>query len=104
MPPMPKPDMLEAALKLAGTGWPVFPMWWPTGSDRFPCACGTRACPSPAKHPLSKAVRNGNLNATTDERIILDWWLRYESANVGIRTGMPAGIFVVDLDPRHGGM
>ncbi|MFZ0258171.1 MAG: bifunctional DNA primase/polymerase [Gammaproteobacteria bacterium] len=40
--------------------------------------------------------------ATTDEKQIVNWWLRYPNANIGIATGAESGIFVVDCDEKDG--
>lgn len=42
-------------------------------------------------------------DATTDPEIIDSWWRRWPSANVGVVTGRPSGLIVIDVDPRHGG-
>jgi hypothetical protein len=39
--------------------------------------------------------------ATTDKKIIADWWTDYPDANIGCLTGRDSGIFVIDVD-RHG--
>jgi hypothetical protein len=44
---------------------------------------------------------HGFLDATTDPEQIAQWWLHSPDANVGIRP--PAGVVVVDVDPRDGG-
>lgn len=70
----------DAALDYAGRNWPVFP-------------CGRD------KTPLTE---HGWMDATTDSGLIDRWWLRYPLASVAIATG-PAGLAVLDADPRHGG-
>ena len=72
--------MLQAALRYARRGWPV-----------FPCAPGQ-------KRP---AVPHGLLEATTDEGQIREWWGRWPNANVAIATGAP-GPDVVDIDVKKG--
>jgi hypothetical protein len=52
------------------------------------------------KHPLTK---NGFKDATTDPGVIRGWWARWPNANIGIATGKKSGIFIMDIDPRHGG-
>jgi hypothetical protein len=93
-------DNLEAALKYAARGWPVFPVWWPKNGG---CACGKPDCTKPGKHPLGKLVPKGRNNATTDPEIIRGWWKEYPRANVAIVTGPESGLLAMDVDPRNGG-
>lgn len=67
-------EMLEAALRYAEFGFPV-----------FPCAPG-------AKRPLTE---NGFHDATTDTRRIESWWAERPNANIAIAT---EGLLVVDVD------
>jgi hypothetical protein len=90
-------DVLDAAEGYAGRGWPVVPLWWPGRGGS--CACGRPDCDSAGKHPL---VRRGLYSATTDPTWLQRWWARWPNANVGVRTGSPAGIMVVDVDGERG--
>lgn len=67
------------------------------------CTCGgpevNPKC-KPGKHPRTK---RGFKAATTDERKISEWWNHWPDANIGMPTGERSGIWVVDVDPRHGG-
>jgi hypothetical protein len=95
-------SLLDAALRYAQRGLPVFPLWPALKFERgFTCGCGkgTR-CDSPGKHPLSALVPNGLKSATTDAKVITDWWTAWPDANIAIATG---AVIVVDVDPRHGG-
>ena len=84
-------DLATSALKLAGLGIGVIPLWWP--SDAV-CACPRGAeCSSPAKHPLTA---NGLKDATTSTSVIMAWWERYPMANIGLVTG--GEIDVIDVD------
>ena len=67
-------SMLEAALRYAALGYPV-----------FPCVRGE-------KRPLTP---NGLLDATTDPQQIRRWWTARPAANLAIRTD---GLLVVDVD------
>jgi len=88
--------MLSAALSYARRGWHVFPLYEPRAGQ---CTCPRGAsCPSPGKHPR---VSGGLKDATTDESVIIAWWQRWPTANVGVRTGAVSGINVVDVDIRH---
>lgn len=94
------PSNLEAALAYARRGWPVFPCHSVRDGR---CSCGQADCDRIGKHPRT---RNGRDDATIDTGIIHRWWERCPDANVGIATGrLPDGryLFVLDVDPRHGG-
>lgn len=66
---------LDAALRYADHGWPVFP-------------CNA------AKRPLND---HGFLEATTDAATIDAWWRRWPHAQIGVACG-DAGLCVIDLD------
>jgi hypothetical protein len=77
-----KHAMLREALKLARRGFAVFP------------------CAPRAKHPITP---HGCKDATTDREVIRHWWGTEPTANIGLATGALSGIFVLDVDPGHGG-
>jgi hypothetical protein len=70
--------LLQAALRYAALGWPVFPLR------------------PAAKVPEGSLVPHGLLEATCDPRRIAAWWSAAPAANVGIRTGL--SLDVVDVD------
>jgi Bifunctional DNA primase/polymerase, N-terminal len=72
---------LDAALRYAGYGWPVFP------------------CKPGSKEP---ATIHGFHDATTDLALITAWWSRVPAANVAIATGAP-GPDVLDVDVKPDG-
>lgn len=37
-------------------------------------------------------------DASTDQRLIADWWAQWPDANVGVRTGAASGLLVLDID------
>lgn len=41
--------------------------------------------------------------ATTDQQLIAEWWQAHPDHGVGIVTGERSGIWVLDVDPDHGG-
>lgn len=109
-----------AAVELASAGWEVFPLAGRSKAPRRPCAhcrapdippaehgpglcrhprCQGPKCPGPqiCGHELCHGV----LDATSDLAKITAWWRRYPWANIGAR--IPAGLFVLDVDPRHDG-
>jgi len=80
----PEAFFLRAALRYAEIGFRVFPVK-PKG-----------------KEPLIKYWPS---QATTDRKIIQEWWSKYPNANIAILTGYyEHGYFcVLDFDPRNGG-
>jgi hypothetical protein len=96
-PPRSLPSRLKVALGCARLGWPVIPLYWLEDGD---CSCSNLKCSDAGKHPLTV---NGVTNATTDDTWIRTWWEEFPEANIGIATGAPSGLVVLDVDPRHGG-
>jgi hypothetical protein len=70
---------IAAALAAARRGWPVFPV-------------------SSNKRPL---IKWGD-GASTDIKIITDWWRRWPQALVGVPTGRRSGFVVLDVDVKDG--
>jgi hypothetical protein len=89
---------LGAAKFYAGLLWHVFPLH-SIGPDGK-CTCAKNGSCKPAKHPRTT---RGHLDSTTDEEKIIQWWTNWAGANVGLRTGISSGLFVLDVDPAHGG-
>lgn len=87
---------LDAALAYSRRGWHVFPLHNPTIGG---CSCSKTTCDSPGKHPRTT---HGLLDATTDEEQIRSWLVKWPDANVGILTGPPSGLLVVDIDGEEG--
>ena len=71
------PSMRAVASIYARRGWAVFPI-----KPR-------------AKVPLTE---HGCLDASHDLEQVTRWWQEHPQANVGIGTGAPSGLLVVDLD------
>jgi hypothetical protein len=88
---LPVPSLVElntvqlsrAARAYADQGLPVFPL---VPRDKAP------------------RVARGFYSATTDARQIQHWWSDWPDANIGIATGKPSSLWVLDIDPRHGGL
>ena len=70
---------LNAALAYANRGWHVFPVH-----------------PPPNKRPLCE---HGFLDATTDRAVIVSWWTRWPSAQVGVACGA-SNLLSIDLDEK----
>lgn len=77
-----EPTLAAAALRYANLGIPV-----------FPCVPG-------GKQPLTP---NGFHDATSAARVVHASWQRTPDANIGLPTGSPAGVVVVDVDVHAGG-
>lgn len=73
-----------AALDYALRGWPVSP-WRTLGNRKFPLTA------------------HGHLDATTDQRIIEQWWTRWPCAIPAIATGEASGVVGLDIDVRPAG-
>lgn len=70
--------LARSALQYAKAGWPIFP------------------CEPKGKKPLTI---HGFKDATTDERVVQDWWTRRPDANIGYATGR---YVVLDVDGPEG--
>jgi hypothetical protein len=77
------PELIDAALELAGCAWEVFP-------------CRPRG--PQAKSPLTL---HGHHDATMDPDVIKAWWLRWPDAMIG--AAVPESLLVIDVDPRNRG-
>jgi len=85
-----------AALTYAQKGWAIFPVHNIANGH---CTCG-KSCDSPGKHPRTM---HGISDATTDTTQVDKWWRQWPDANIGMATGAVSGVWVLDIDPRHGG-
>ena len=72
---------------------PELPAGWISGIPIFPLM------------PRSKipATPRGFKDATTNETTIRGWWAETPLAGIGMPTGAPSGIDVLDVDPKNGG-
>ena len=71
-----EPFLLRCALRIAADGMPVFPL---------------------RPHTKVPAIERWPQHASTDPDTIRAWWTR-SAYNIGIATGSPTGIVVIDLD------
>jgi Bifunctional DNA primase/polymerase, N-terminal len=95
-------ELLNYALHYAKIGYSVIPLHNVIINKEFKrCSCvNGKNCETAGKHPRT---RFGHKEATTSESIIKKWWTSCPNANIGILTGIDTGIFVLDIDVRHGG-
>jgi hypothetical protein len=75
-------EVLDAALRLAAEGTPIFP------------------CSAADKKPLTP---HGFEDATTDQEQIREWWEQVPDALIGMPTGERTGVAVFDVDEDKGG-
>lgn len=86
-------SLLSAALEYAQKGFAVFPIHSVRDGA---CSCGKSECGrNTAKHPRTP---QGFKDATRDPERIRAWWTEWPDANIGIATGAPSGVIVVDVD------
>jgi hypothetical protein len=71
--------MMRCALALAEKGFAVFP------------------CIPRGKTP---ATKHGFKDATRDPKVIETWWRVLPGHNIGVATGEPSGVFVIDVDTK----
>lgn len=91
--------MKEQALAYAQAGFPVFPVHTPElpylGAEEYVCSCGNPNCSNVGKHPRTT---QGFKAATTDLAQVDKWWSTWPEANIGMPTGTPSGLIVIDAD------
>lgn len=63
------------------------------------CTCGKNCGNGAGKHP----TQGGWQDLATNDAGVINKWQDDERINVAIRTGEVSGIFVLDIDPKHGG-
>jgi hypothetical protein len=95
---------LPAALALAAEGYPVFLL----GRSKRPvanCALCPKAETDPTHDPeaCDHLTCHGFYAATRDPARITAMHQRVPGALLAIRTGLPSGVAVIDIDPRNGG-
>jgi hypothetical protein len=91
---------VDWARRLAGRGWPVFPLA-PGGKHPAP-EVFHRLDRCPATGPCRDGHRGWEQRATIDPAAITAFWTAHPRHNIGLATG-PAGLVVIDLDvPKPG--
>lgn len=98
-------ELHAAAVRAWEMGFRAIPVNWMQGNQ---CSCGKPECKSPGKHPTEKGWQNPLLDPDMDG----NWWRMLGAgeadrgdwkpqANIGILTGGPSGVFVLDVDISH---
>ena len=77
-----RPTLASAAFRLALKGLYVFPL---TPGTKIPMK-GT----------------HGYRDATREVDAVRAWWAKWPMSNIAIATGKASGVWVLDVDPRHG--
>jgi hypothetical protein len=92
----------SAALAYAALGWAVIAVHGLSDPEHGICTCGRRNCDNVGKHPVHTGWTTGPAMSGADA--YATWEEDGPDWNVGIRTGEPSGFFVLDIDPKSGGM
>jgi putative DNA primase/helicase len=95
--------LLDFALNYAKAGYPVIPLQNLVIEKGLPrCSCRDwKNCDRQGKHPRTW---HGLKDATTNLETIKFWWRKWPNANIGLLTGKKSNIFVLDVDPKSGGL
>lgn len=89
------------AIKDIERGWELLPVWHIRPDSAGICACRDGVdCTHPAKHPR---VTNWESGALRTAKKVRQTFRMMPLANIGILTGPASCLFVLDIDPRHGG-
>ena len=90
------PSGVDEALRLAGSGLPIFPLRPSEQTYSNPDLAAALGVPEPPQGA-------GGFNfATTDPDSIRAMWRDRPSAEIGIRTGAASGFYVLDIDKKKG--
>lgn len=90
-------------------GWKVFPVHGVSYDERgvLQCECGAGEACDPKNRGKHPATAHGFKDAVgrdkeNYEAQIRAWWNARPHANIGLATGKESGVFVVDVDVKHG--
>ncbi len=95
-------DTASAAQRYIAMGWAVVRLYDVSGGL---CSCGSDDEPHHSltqggKHPIGTKWQNAGIR---DVAVAREAWAQRPTANLGIVTGRASGIWVLDVDPEHGG-
>lgn len=85
------------AIAYAERGWPVFPLHRIVAGR---CACGDPDCTSAGKHPIPTGWPNTLASVPAAKSL---WRDHLAERGIGLACGPRAGMWALDVDPRHGG-
>lgn len=95
-------NITDVALKYLAFGWSIIPLYNTCSNGNCTCRSGGN-CNTPGKHPLINTWKEFQQRRPTANEI-MRWWEKWPEANIGIVTGTISGLFVLDIDIRHGGI
>jgi len=104
MQPLGEP--FEHLARYHGAGWAVVALHSITRLSPTVVACSCERGADPdhyaqaGKHPLGKGWQAKGMHSWPD---VVATWQDRPNSNVGVVTGAPSGIWVLDVDPEHGG-
>lgn len=78
-------------------GWKLFPVHGVSLQDGCTCPLG-KDCKNAGKHPANA----DGFKSATDAVFVLGNWFEKGDRNIGLATGRPSGVFVVDVDGPEG--
>jgi len=97
--------VLAAALDYAAGGMPVFPLSWNRTVIASCPACKLgRGCPGRDQCRCGVDTCHGFWAATTDAERITRWFTQHPDWQLGLPTGAPSGLVVLDVDLDKGGL
>ena len=88
------------ATTYSSLGWKILPCHGIDDTGRCTCNQPHGEPKDVGKHP---AIGEWNARATTDQATIGGWWGKNPNYNIGVFC-QPSGFFVIDVDPRSGGV
>jgi hypothetical protein len=97
-------DKFRAALAYADHGWPMFVL----SASKIPLAnceaCKPEIGVSHDAEECGCLTCHGFYAATTDPVQLTEMLAKHPGGLLAVRTGLPSGTVVIDVDPRHGGL
>ena len=89
--------VIDAARRYMELGWPAFPLY-PIVDGR--CGCAKPNCGDAGKHPISTGWQRTIASPAAVDGL---WADRHGQRGIGLACGHTAGLWGLDVDPRHSG-